>query len=88
MKMILEYKGERVNIELMAIAINLATSSKNALMICDGLKFLMRRALKTRDVLLLKMLRNVAFHEGDTKMLFLVRFPSGDPFKKTLIFNH
>lgn len=71
MKMILEYKGERVNIELMAIAINLATSSKNALMICDGLKFLMRRALKTRDVLLLKMLRNVAFHEGDTKMLFL-----------------
>ncbi|KAJ3331374.1 hypothetical protein HDU76_003351, partial [Blyttiomyces sp. JEL0837] len=72
-KMVLEYKGERVNVELMAVAINLATSRKNAELICEdnGLKFLMRRALKTRDTLILKMIKNVAEHEGDIKMLFL-----------------
>ncbi|KAJ3130579.1 Kinesin-associated protein 3, partial [Physocladia obscura] len=51
MKMILEYRGERVNAELMAFAINLATSKRNTEMIVEnnGLKFLVKRALKTKD---------------------------------------
>ncbi|KAJ3412303.1 Kinesin-associated protein 3 [Chytridiales sp. JEL 0842] len=72
-KMILEYKGEKVNVELMAVAINIATSQRCAQIICEdnGLKFLMKRALKTRDTLLLKMLRNVCDHDGEVKMMFL-----------------
>ncbi|KAJ3266811.1 Kinesin-associated protein 3 [Chytriomyces hyalinus] len=73
MKMILEYRGERVNTELMAVAINLATSKRNVDVIVDdnGLKFLVKRALKTRDILILKMLRNISMHEGETKFMFL-----------------
>ncbi|KAI8609481.1 kinesin-associated protein 3 [Chytriomyces sp. MP71] len=73
MRMILEYRGERVNAELMAVAINLAASKRNSDMIVEdnGLKFLMKRALKTRDVLLLKMLRNISTHDGDSKFMFL-----------------
>ncbi|KAJ1556673.1 Kinesin-associated protein 3, partial [Cladochytrium tenue] len=73
MKMILEYKGERVNIELMAVAVNVAANRRCAEFVCEdnGLKFLVRRALKTKDALLLKMVRNVALHQGDVKLLFL-----------------
>ncbi|KAI8848530.1 kinesin-associated protein-domain-containing protein [Chytridium lagenaria] len=71
-KLILESKGERVNVELMALAINISTDSKCAAIICEdkGLKFLARRALKTRDTLILKMLRNLSSHEGDNKLYF------------------
>ncbi|KAJ3286978.1 Kinesin-associated protein 3 [Rhizoclosmatium sp. JEL0117] len=73
LKMVLEYKGEKVNTELMAVAINLATSRRNAEVMVDdsGLKFLVRRVLKTKDVLILKMLRNISMHEGDIKFMFL-----------------
>ncbi|RKO93016.1 kinesin-associated protein-domain-containing protein, partial [Blyttiomyces helicus] len=73
MKMILEFKGERVSTELMALAINIAANQRNAEVICQdgGLKFLVKRAIKTRDSLLLKMVRNLAQHEGPTKMNFL-----------------
>ncbi|KAJ3016484.1 UNVERIFIED_CONTAM: Kinesin-associated protein 3 [Siphonaria sp. JEL0065] len=73
MKMILEYRGERVNTELMAVAINIATSKRIAEVILDenGLKFLVKRALKTKDVLILKMLRNISLHDGDIKFMFL-----------------
>ncbi|KAI9207591.1 kinesin-associated protein-domain-containing protein [Polychytrium aggregatum] len=72
-KMILENKGEKQNVELIALAINLASNSVNVAVICadNGLKFLMKRALKTRDNLLFKMLRNIAAHEGPAKLLFL-----------------
>ncbi|KAJ3133546.1 hypothetical protein HK101_004446, partial [Irineochytrium annulatum] len=72
-KMILEYKGDRVNVELMALAINIATDPHASHQICSdsALKFLVRRALKMRDTLILKMLRNVASHEGDCKLMFL-----------------
>ncbi|KAJ3093007.1 Kinesin-associated protein 3 [Quaeritorhiza haematococci] len=72
-KTILEHKGERVPVEVMALAINVAANPRNAEVICEdnGLKFLMKRAIKTRDTLLFKMLRNISQHEGDTKMLFL-----------------
>ncbi|KAI9356221.1 kinesin-associated protein-domain-containing protein [Zopfochytrium polystomum] len=72
-KMILEYKGERVNTELMAVAVNIATDPKNAAIICEdnALKFLMKRGLKTRDALMLKILHNIVLHEGDVKFMFL-----------------
>ncbi|KAL2918660.1 hypothetical protein HK105_201494 [Polyrhizophydium stewartii] len=73
-RMILEYKGERVNGEIMALSINMATVHRNAQIISDdnGIKFLMRRAIKTRDPLMFKMLRNVSQHDDEAiKMKFL-----------------
>jgi len=73
MKMILETKGDRVDVDLIALGINLACNIKCAECMCEdqGIKFLMKRALKTHDPLLLKMIRNISMHEGPTKMLFL-----------------
>ncbi|KAJ1556217.1 Kinesin-associated protein 3, partial [Nowakowskiella sp. JEL0078] len=73
-KMILEYKGERVNVELMSLSINIAAHPKNAEILCEnqGLKFLMKRAIKTRDPLILKMIRNIALlDKPQIKMMFL-----------------
>jgi len=73
MKMILETKGDRVDVDLIALGINLACNIKCAECMCEdhGIKFLMKRALKTHDPLLLKMIRNISMHDGPTKMLFL-----------------
>jgi hypothetical protein len=73
MKMILETKGDRVDADLIALGINLACNVKCAEYMCEdqGIKFLMKRALKTHDPLLLKMIRNISMHDGPTKMLFL-----------------
>ena len=38
----------------------------------NGLKMLMKRALKLKDVLVMKMIRNLSQHNGPTKSLFLV----------------
>lgn len=72
-KSILEVKSETP--EILALAINLSLNPKNAAVMCadNGLKFLMKKALKTRSVLLFKLLRNIASHDGDLKMLFLVK---------------
>eukprot|EP00842_Homolaphlyctis_polyrhiza_P005073 jgi/Hompol1/5567/HPOL_000419-RA len=73
-RMILEYKGERVNVEIMALAINMATIQRNAQIISEdnGIKFLMKRAIKTRDPLLFKMLRNISQVQDESiKMKFL-----------------
>lgn len=35
---------------------------------------LMKRALKTKDCLLMKMIRNISQHDGPTKPLFIVSF--------------
>lgn len=40
----------------------------------NGLKMLMKRALKTKDCLLMKMIRNISQHDGPTKPLFIVSF--------------
>ncbi|KAI8916105.1 kinesin-associated protein-domain-containing protein [Gorgonomyces haynaldii] len=63
-RMILEYKGERMNAEVMSLAINLSTVPQFQLQLAQdsGLRFLMKRALKTKDPLLLKMLRNISQH--------------------------
>ncbi|KAJ3293590.1 Kinesin-associated protein 3 [Borealophlyctis nickersoniae] len=74
MRMILEPKTDSpTTIEVMALGINIASNPRNAEVMCDdnGLKFLMKRALKTRDPLLFKMVRNLSMHDGGIKMLFL-----------------
>lgn len=38
----------------------------------NGLKMLMKRALKMKDPLLMKMIRNVSQHDGTLKQLFIV----------------
>uniref|UniRef100_A0A7N6BA36 Kinesin-associated protein 3b n=1 Tax=Anabas testudineus TaxID=64144 RepID=A0A7N6BA36_ANATE len=38
---------------------------------CTGLKMLMKRAVKMKDVLVMKMIRNLSQHNGPTKSLFL-----------------
>jgi hypothetical protein len=65
LRLILEYKGDRINQEIMALAINLVTVYPLAKQMNDdgGLKHLMKRALKIRDPLLFKMLRNISMHE-------------------------
>ncbi|KAJ2999415.1 Kinesin-associated protein 3 [Globomyces sp. JEL0801] len=74
LRMILEYKGDRVNLEIMALAINIATVYEHVLIINEdnGLRFLMKRAVKTRDPLLFKMLRNISEHNDiNIKLRFL-----------------
>uniref|UniRef100_A0A668SIC7 Uncharacterized protein n=1 Tax=Oreochromis aureus TaxID=47969 RepID=A0A668SIC7_OREAU len=44
----------------------------NAQLICNGLKMLMKQALKLKDALVMKMIRNLSQHDGATKHLFLV----------------
>ncbi|KAJ3201946.1 Kinesin-associated protein 3 [Clydaea vesicula] len=72
-KLILESKSEKVSPELIALGINLATEKKNAEIFCfeNGVKFLMKRAFKTKDSLIFKLLRNVSHHDGEIKMPFL-----------------
>ena len=74
MQMMLECPGDRIDLELIALAINLAANKRNAQLICEGpgLKLLMRRAFKFSDPLLLKMIRNISQHEGPTKAQFVV----------------
>jgi len=73
MKMILECTADRVEIELIALAINLAANKRNAQLICEGsgLRLLMRRALKFKDPLLMKMIRNISQHDGPVKREFI-----------------
>ncbi|XP_047491203.1 kinesin-associated protein 3-like isoform X2 [Penaeus chinensis] len=73
MKLVLSSPGPQVPLELMALAVNLAANKRNAQLICEGagLKLLMKRALKYRDPLLTKMIRNIAQHEGPTRELFM-----------------
>ncbi|XP_041482280.1 kinesin-associated protein 3 [Lytechinus variegatus] len=73
MKMMLESPTDRLEIELVALGINLACNKHNAQLICEGngLRLLMRRALKFRDPLLLKMIRNISQHDGPSKTQFI-----------------
>ncbi|XP_076832649.1 kinesin-associated protein 3b [Brachyhypopomus gauderio] len=73
MKMLFEHREERIDSELISFCINLAANKRNAQIICEGngLKMLMKRALKFKDPLLMKMIRNVSQHDGPLKQLFL-----------------
>ncbi|KAG8556308.1 hypothetical protein GDO81_018016 [Engystomops pustulosus] len=73
MKMLFECSEERIDLELISFCINLAANKRNAQLICEGngLKMLMKKALKFKDPLLMKMIRNISQHDGPTKNLFL-----------------
>ncbi|XP_062872620.1 kinesin-associated protein 3b [Trichomycterus rosablanca] len=73
MKMIFEHREERIDSELISFCINLAANKRNAQIICEenGLKMLMKRALKFKDPLMMKMIRNISQHDGPLKQLFL-----------------
>ncbi|XP_014853215.1 PREDICTED: kinesin-associated protein 3 isoform X2 [Poecilia mexicana] len=64
---------EQLDVELVSLCINLAANRSNAQVFCEGngLKLLMRRALKLKDVLVMKMIRNLSQHGGATQNLFL-----------------
>ncbi|KAF1385285.1 hypothetical protein PFLUV_G00106140 [Perca fluviatilis] len=73
MKMVHACGEEKMDVELISLCINLAANRSNAKIICEGngLKMLMKRALKLKDVLVMKMIRNLSQHNGPTKSLFL-----------------
>ena len=74
MRLILECRESYVPAETIALAVNLSCHPRSSQLMCKGpgLKLLMKRALKTRDALLFKVLRNISQHPGPTKRLFLV----------------
>ncbi|XP_053170954.1 kinesin-associated protein 3-like, partial [Scomber japonicus] len=73
MKMMFDCGDEAMDVELIALCINLAANKSNAQVFCEGngLKMLMKRAVKLKDVLVMKMIRNLSQHSGATKSLFL-----------------
>ena len=73
MRIILQCTDEQVDLEIMALAINLAANKRNAQLICEGegLRLLMQRAFSFQDPLIIKMIRNISQHEGVTKTLFI-----------------
>ncbi|XP_072555629.1 kinesin-associated protein 3a isoform X1 [Paramormyrops kingsleyae] len=73
MQMLFESGDEHADVELISFGINLAANKRNSQLICDGngLRMLMKRALKLKDALLMKMIRNISQHNGPSKQLFL-----------------
>lgn len=76
--MIIESPNEQVNLELVALGINLALNNKCAAQMIEfskkkGLKLLIKRAFKFKDALIMKMIRNISQHE-ETKVNFCVSF--------------
>ncbi|XP_048063077.1 kinesin-associated protein 3a isoform X6 [Megalobrama amblycephala] len=73
MKMLFDCGEERIDAELISFCINLAANKRNAQIMCEGngLKMLMKRALKLKDPLMMKMIRNISQHDGPSKNLFI-----------------
>lgn len=68
MKMIVDAQGEQVDLELIALAINLALDSSCAVLMVNygkkkGLKYLMKRAFKFKDFFVMKLIRNISQHD-------------------------
>ncbi|XP_069691639.1 kinesin-associated protein 3 isoform X2 [Periplaneta americana] len=72
MKMLLEGPEDDMNLELVALCINLAINKRNAQIMVENnrLRCLMARAFRNQDSLIMKMIRNIAMHEG-TKQNFV-----------------
>ena len=76
MKMIIESPNEQIDLELISLGINLALNNKCALQMIEyskkkGLKFLIKRAFKLKDSLIMKMIRNISQHD-EVKKYFCV----------------
>lgn len=68
MKAILETEGEQVDLEVIALGINLALNNKCAIKMFEyskkkGLRYMMKRAFKFKDPLVMKMIRNMSQHD-------------------------
>lgn len=91
MQMMLNCPGDRIDLELIALGINLAANKRNAQLVCEGpgLRLLMRRAFKFNDPLLLKMIRNISQHEGPTKAQFVVSWQNsqGKTLSSSIVFR-
>ncbi|KDR23691.1 Kinesin-associated protein 3, partial [Zootermopsis nevadensis] len=72
MKLLLEGSEDEVNLELVALCINLAINKRNAQIMVENnrLRCLMARAFCNQDSLIMKMIRNIAMHDG-TKQNFI-----------------
>lgn len=88
MRLILECSDELVEPEVVALAINLASSARNTQIMCNGpgLKLVMRRALKTKDSLLFKMIRNMA-KCSDPRMMKQFLVSERTPFPPHIYYN-
>ncbi len=68
MRWIIESQSEQIDLELIALAVNLALNGKCAVQMIEygkrkGLKYLIKRAFKFKDSLVMKMVRNVSQHD-------------------------
>jgi hypothetical protein len=77
MKQIIESESEQIDLEIIALGINLALNNKCALKMLEygkkkGLKYLIKRAFKFKDPLVMKMVRNMSQHD-ELKKNFCVR---------------
>ena len=74
MRMLLTSPEQESPLEVLALCVNLAANKRCAQIICEGsgLKLLMRRALRSRDPVVMKMIRNISEHDGPTKTAFVV----------------
>lgn len=80
MKMIIESPNEQIDLELVALGVNLALNSKCAIQMIEynkkkGLKLLVKRAFKFKDSLVMKMVRNISQHD-EVKKYFCVSYLS------------
>lgn len=68
MKAIIESENDQVDLEIIALGINLALNNKCAVKMFEyskkkGLKYLIKRAFKFKDPLVMKMVRNMSQHD-------------------------
>lgn len=68
MKSIVECQNEQVDLELIALGINLALNNKCAVQMAEfnkkkGVRLLIKRAFKFKDSLVMKMIRNMSQHD-------------------------
>lgn len=70
--MILNSEEDPLKLELLALGINLAVNSKNALLMVENnhLQGLIKKAFRNQDPLIMKMIRNISQHEA-TKESFI-----------------
>jgi hypothetical protein len=76
MRQLIELPHEAGATEALALAINLAHNARNAELMCAGdtLRALVDRAFRTRDPLLLKLVRNLSQHEDEALRMRFVDY--------------
>lgn len=95
-KMVLEDPADRVNREVLALAVNLASNLRNAELMCEGtnMQQMVKRAVKTSDPLLFKLVKTISSHEGKAKEYFvntvsvvadIVRMVKSAPYSDLLV---